>query len=596
MSAPVARIWPDQGFCQRYGAWLLAVFALLLLFAGTPDIPLLDRDEPRFSQATREMIQRGEWVVPYFNDEYRFDKPVLTYWLMRVPYLLFGTSEWTARLHTVLSGVALILVVNAWGRRQFGARAGFLAGLGLLTCLQVMIHGRIAVADMPLILCITVSHWAIWRMLHDPESSQRANFWWLYGSMGIGFLAKGPLSVAVPALTLILYRFLLYRRPLDWKVFKPLTGFLVFLAIIAPWGLLALAKTKGLFWNEGMQYHVIDRGIEVFNERRYVFGFYFLTMWLSLFPWSPWLLAWIRDNFRQITAEKAFFLAWFIGPFVIFTFYATQLPHYVLPGFPAFFLLLFRSGELPLLRGWGSATVYSLLRWAFRLAAIAIMVVAIWIHYHFGEASGIAMVFTAMAFLIFLSLILTEAVYKKRTLGVVIAAAGLVIGWWGLGNAMRNNSVVVPMAEKLQSVPREELAWAVRFNEPSLVFYGNRVWRMFPNEIALIEGFGEVAMDEPVPSLVLLQRREMKIERGLESSFNTLLKPNDAVAETSADAATLAGVDSQLSDEQRALNELTSLLELSGYKKYTFSGMNYARFTWVELELWHNPEAARSKP
>src|SRR5690606_25353312 len=99
---------------------------------------------------------------------------------------------------------------------------------------------------------------------------------------------------------------------------------------------LALTKTSGLFWDQGMQYHVIDRGIEVFNERSFVFGFYLLTVWISLFPWSLWLPAWLREHLVRPDAQQAFLVAWFIGPFLIFFFYATQLPHYILPGFPAF--------------------------------------------------------------------------------------------------------------------------------------------------------------------------------------------------------------------------------------------------------------------
>lgn len=579
-----SQLWPSETFCQRYGAWILAVFALLLLFAGTPDLPLLDRDEPRFSQATREMIQRGEWVVPYFNDDYRFDKPVLTYWLMRVPYLLFGTSEWTARLHTVLTGVALILVVNFWGRQLFGARAGFLAGLGLLTCLQMMIHGRIAVADMPLILCITVSHWAIWRLITHTGDSSKKDFWWLYGSMGLGFLAKGPLAVAVPLLTLLLYRFALHRQPVEWKRFRPWAGLLVFLVIIAPWGLLALWKTHGLFWDQGMQYHVIDRGIEVFNERRYVFGFYFLTMWISLFPWSPWLLAWARDNFRQMNATQAFFLAWFIGPFIIFTFYATQLPHYVLPGFPAFFLLLFRSGTLPALGGWGSATLCRVLRWLFRGVALLIMVAAVWVHFHFGEAAGVSLVFTAIAFLLFLSLMLAESIYKRQSTRVWIACVGLIVGWWGLGFTMRQNSVVVPMADKLQTAATGEPAWAVRFNEPSLVFYGNRTWSMFPDEKSLLAGLEKLSMDNPPPGLVLLQSKEIKLDRELGAGIQDWFTGKQGES---------GRRDSQeLTEEQQQLDEIRRKLDFAGYQRYTYSGMNYARFTWVELELWLGTDPA----
>ena len=128
----------------RFAPLWLALAGLLLFLPGNNLAPLIDRDEPRFAQATREMIQRDEWVVPYFNDQYRFDKPVLIYWMMRPCYALFGANEFSARLPSVLSAILLGWLVFWMGRRWFTARAGFLAAFGLLTCLQLVMHARSA--------------------------------------------------------------------------------------------------------------------------------------------------------------------------------------------------------------------------------------------------------------------------------------------------------------------------------------------------------------------------------------------------------------------------------------------------------------------
>ncbi|MDK3157536.1 glycosyltransferase family 39 protein [Kamptonema cortianum] len=120
----------DESLAARHGAKLLILAGLLILLPGTGTIPLIDRDEPRFGQATREMMDRGEWVIPYFNGEYRFDKPVMTYWLMRVFYQ-FGIHELTSRLHSALFTILTALVMYWWGRRLFGALAGFWGGAGL---------------------------------------------------------------------------------------------------------------------------------------------------------------------------------------------------------------------------------------------------------------------------------------------------------------------------------------------------------------------------------------------------------------------------------------------------------------------------------
>jgi 4-amino-4-deoxy-L-arabinose transferase-like glycosyltransferase len=103
----------------------LTLLALLALLPGIWELPLMDRDEPRFAHATVEMKERGEWVVPYFNDEYRFDKPPLTYWWMRANFELFGINEFSARLHSVQSSwrIALVLFLFAGG---WGSTASWL--------------------------------------------------------------------------------------------------------------------------------------------------------------------------------------------------------------------------------------------------------------------------------------------------------------------------------------------------------------------------------------------------------------------------------------------------------------------------------------
>src|SRR3569623_1510967 len=184
---------------------------------GTDWLPLVDREEPRFATATREMMERHDWSVPTFNGQYRFDKPVLTFWLMRVGYSIFGFSEMGARFHAILATIALVLVTWWMGRRWFSERAGFLGAAMLATCLQVFIHGRLALADMPMVACVALACFALKERLVDETPWRRSRWWWLlYLSIGFGFLAKGPLVLAVPLLAALLFRFALWRKPQAW--------------------------------------------------------------------------------------------------------------------------------------------------------------------------------------------------------------------------------------------------------------------------------------------------------------------------------------------------------------------------------------------
>ena len=96
---------------EKFPRWALTVLAALCLLPGTWKLPLMDRDEPRFARATVEMNERGSWAVPYFNGEYRFDKPPLTYWCMEPGLLLFGKTEIGARLHSLVASWVIALVL-----------------------------------------------------------------------------------------------------------------------------------------------------------------------------------------------------------------------------------------------------------------------------------------------------------------------------------------------------------------------------------------------------------------------------------------------------------------------------------------------------
>lgn len=330
----------------RFAPWLLAALVALLLLPSLVTAPLIDRDEPRFATATREMVERGDWIVPTFNGDVRFDKPVLTYWMMRAGYAVCGFGETGARVHSLAATIATVLAIALAGARWVGRRAALTAAVGFATCLQVFIHGQLALADMPMIAAVTVAQFALAELLLREDRAPARGWWWaLHLALGLGFLAKGPIAWAVPVLSVILLRFAFWRRPLPWRRLRPVPGLLVVLAIIAAWGVPALIATHGEFLTIGMGRHVVQRGIEPFNARSYNPLFYLFTAPLSLFPWIAAAgFAWQAAR-RDWSAKNAWFVAWLVAPYVIFTAYATQLPHYVLPGFPAFFLLMAQGLE-----------------------------------------------------------------------------------------------------------------------------------------------------------------------------------------------------------------------------------------------------------
>lgn len=318
----------------------------------------MDRDEPRFSHATVEMIDRGEWAVPYFNDEYRFDKPPLTYWWMRANFAAFGINEFGARIHSVLSSWLIAIALFFFARRLgLDRKMAFLAGAGWLTALQVLIHSRLAVADMPLILFIVLTMATLHKVMHGVGKNW-LNYLLLTLWFALGFLAKGPLAYAIPETALLVFFGILWwkgrkadeatqcdlleqRRQL-WLAQKAfLITLIPSLGLVAIWGIPALLDTEGAYFGIGIGKHVVERGTGAMNKRFFLPGlYYFLIIIPFLLPWTAQLPATLKKSLHARSLDSHFLLSWLAAPFLVFSFYATQLPHYVLPGYPAFFLLL----------------------------------------------------------------------------------------------------------------------------------------------------------------------------------------------------------------------------------------------------------------
>jgi 4-amino-4-deoxy-L-arabinose transferase-like glycosyltransferase len=149
------------------GAKYATLFFGCLIFhlAGTWSLPLIDRDEPRFAEASREMIQRADYVVPYFNNQLRLDKPPLAYWAQVASYRIFGGSDFSARFPSAIATALVALVILAWGRRIEGPRLGWSAAIIFTLSLQTFVHAKAAVADMWLVLFMTFAHWAGYELM-----------------------------------------------------------------------------------------------------------------------------------------------------------------------------------------------------------------------------------------------------------------------------------------------------------------------------------------------------------------------------------------------------------------------------------------------
>ena len=341
------------------------------------------------------MMERGDYVVPYFNNRYRFDKPPLTYWFQVASFRLFGQNPFAARLPTAVAAALTAVVVFAWGRRLQLDRAGFWAAIIFTLCLQTFLHAKAAVADLWLVLFVTLAHWAGYELWREPSRGSwrslvvRPNpargWWWLfYLSLALAFLAKGPIGW-VPLGTVLLAQFF---QPAGFfaERFRFVRGILLVLAIIALWGVPALLRTDGEFFAVGLGRHVVGRSFGTMQghgggplDALAWLPFYFVTVFVSFAPWScklPWLT---RRLWSGRDALDLYLIAAIAVVFGIFTIVKTKLPHYTLPAFPLLSLLLARHwvaskrGERTL-RRWSVVTAAILLA----LALVGSRLIAPW--------------------------------------------------------------------------------------------------------------------------------------------------------------------------------------------------------------------------
>ncbi len=150
---------------------LLFLAILLLSIPQAALMPLLDRDEPRFAEATREMIQSGNIVVPTFNNAPRYAKPPLIYWCQAVSFTIFGENAFAARLPSLLATAGTAWLLFAWCVRLGSVGIGFSAAVSYALCLQTIQQGRVATADALLIFFMTLTAFAGWKI--DSAQSRR---------------------------------------------------------------------------------------------------------------------------------------------------------------------------------------------------------------------------------------------------------------------------------------------------------------------------------------------------------------------------------------------------------------------------------------
>jgi 4-amino-4-deoxy-L-arabinose transferase-like glycosyltransferase len=333
---------------SRRTARIAALIALaIFVYASflTTRSTLFDRDEPRFAQASVEMVQTGNYLYPTFDGELRADKPILIYWLVSAVVRACGISEWAVRFWAPVSLSLSALVTFFVGRRLFGARAGWLA-MGFLAIAPLsLMEGTIATTDALLLLCITVAFASFVFAVLDGVKPWHTLA--LSAALAAALLTKGPVGLAVPVLSAIVALWMLRGRGVGARhAWMLAIASVVGTALFVAWGWPANEATHGEFYRRGIGHHVVERmstPLEGHGGNFFLALPYYVPVVLLLsLPATLYLPAALSALFGgRLGAERArsLLIAWIVPCFVLMSCVSTKLVHYVFPIWPGLALV-----------------------------------------------------------------------------------------------------------------------------------------------------------------------------------------------------------------------------------------------------------------
>ena len=341
-------VLPDA--LQRRPKLFLVLLCLLLWLPGFFTLPATDRDEARFAQASRQMVESGDYIRIRFGEEERNKKPAGIHWLQAASVHLLEATRlgdrnaiWAYRIPSLAGALLAVLATFHWGRGLVGRRAALLGAAMLASSLVLVAEAHIAKTDAALLATVTAAMGLFGQAYLRPgafSARQAAGFWLL---LGLGVLLKGPIAPMVPLLTGITLAIVDRGDPqgMGWlRALRPAWGVPLMIATAAPWFVAIGIATEGRFFEQAVGGDMLSK-IGSGEEKHWgPPGFYLLSFGIAAFP-GAWIVlcslpaAW-RDRLNPPTR---FLLAWVVPSWLVFEAVQTKLPHYTLPLYPALMLL-----------------------------------------------------------------------------------------------------------------------------------------------------------------------------------------------------------------------------------------------------------------
>ncbi len=540
---------------------MLAVLVLAMALPGLASLPVIDRDEARYAQATVQMLESGDYINIRFQDRARNKKPAGAYWAQAVSVKLFSDVEnrdiWAHRIPSVLAALLAILATY-WGGRQLLGREAALYGSAMLAVSFLFVfEAHIAKTDALLLgfSALVLSALALLRC----GGGRKAGVLFWFG-LGIAVIIKGPILPIL--LVLCILGLLIWERKASWM--KPLgywPGPLLFLLIVLPWTILIWRETGGGFFADAIGNDLAPKLQGVQENHPGPPGYYAATIWLALWPACLFLLPGLVFAVRTAKSKAGFdapvakaarlLLCWAVPFFIMLEFVPTKLPHYTLITFPA----------LALLSGAAVATMIKVNEFVFtrRLGAV---------------------IFTIISISLVAVLLIAESYYGNfPTWSFLVLYSGILLSLFASWSLWRGKALNAFLGAVVTAAMFNFFTY--KFTLPSLiplqisaqvraVFAGNGIPTPVSNITVLSTQFTE-------PSLVY------RLGTGI-----LLGQPDERLAELDLSAGDIVLLDrnrKETEDYEIKLAEKLALSELCLTSLKSVKGFNYAKGDVVKLDI-----------
>jgi 4-amino-4-deoxy-L-arabinose transferase-like glycosyltransferase len=462
---------------------LLGVFALLVFLPGQRRLPPIDRDEPRYAQATEQMLASGDFIDVRFQEVPRDAQPAGIYWLQALAETLAGTPGrreiWVHRLPSLIAAVAAVLLTARLGAALFDARAGLLAGGLLAASLLLGFEARLATTDATLLALVMVAQSLLWEVFRrrgaDPPPLRVVLGFWI--ALGCGLMVKGPVILLITGSTLAALA--AAERRARWMVrLRPGFGLLVVLAIVLPWCVAIGIASHGAFFAHALGVNFFGKVASGQQAHGAPPGVYLLLFPLMFWPGSIFAIRALPFVWRERSQpELRFLLCWIVPSWLVFELVATKLPHYVLPTYPAIACLAAAGCLTPLaaLRPWqrrafaGFAGIWLLLGLVLAFGPSLLL----WRLEGESTATGFGAGILATVLLLAALWLLRAGRAARAALPAVLASALVFgVGYCDVLPALRTIWLSPRIAAALAAVRpcRDSVLATSGFAEPSLVF------------------------------------------------------------------------------------------------------------------------------